>query len=289
MQELKYGFIGGGAIGQAMGSSLRKAGRHVEFWDHNNELCSADSLDDLVESSDVIILAIPSGGVRDTLRKIEAHDKVVLTVAKGVEDGFVTMDKVLGEELDPSNNFGVIYGPMLAAEISAGEGGFGVLATNSPRVAGDICNDFTIGGIRLEASDKLADVAACGTLKNIYALGLGIADGLDFGMNAKAALTVRMVSEMQQVLHALQLDQSTALIDCGLGDLLSTGWGDTSYNRQVGEDVGSGATEGLGGEGLNSLMQVGSVIELSNFPILNRIHHIIVAKAPAEELNDTIR
>lgn len=286
----RYGIIGAGAIGQALGACLRRAGMEVLFWDQDESKASVASPHELARHSSVIILAIPSGVVRSALKSISSElnpEHTILTVAKGVEKGFVTMDKVLQAELSKDSSYGIIYGPMLAGELFAGEGGYGVIA--SSQNLGQIVGDFAGGGLRLTVSTQLAAVTMCGVLKNIYALGLGVADGLDLSMNAKAALTVDMVSEMQRILQHLQLPEEVALQHCGLGDLLATGWGDASYNHHIGEEIGGGAVAGLGGEGLNSLMEIPSILELTNFPIINSLHHIIVSKAPAEQLSDLVR
>lgn len=288
-ETVTYGIIGAGAIGQALGATLRRAGREVVFWDQDEAKASTASAQELTKQSSVVILAIPSEAVRPVLKQIapDIHQgHTVLTVAKGVERGFVTMGEVLTQELGENCTYGVIYGPMLAGELMANEGGYGVLAVNK-NVEG-ATRDFAVGGLKLEQSQELTAVSLCGVLKNIYALGLGIADGLDASMNSKAALTVQVIGEMQQILRHLQLPESVALEYCGLGDLLATGWGDTSYNRHVGEEIGNGARANLGGEGLNSLLEIPAALELTNYPILHCLHHIIVNKAPAEQLIELI-
>lgn len=283
----KYGIIGAGAIGQALAAVLKQSGRQISFWDLEPAKRSVQSLPELMQKSNVMILAVPSGALRKILVDIKDgldEDHIVLTVAKGVESKFVTMDKVLKSELPSKQNFGLIYGPMLAAEVMAGDGGSGFLATERP--AGDILADFKTGGLHLEPTSDVATVAACGTLKNIYALGLGVLDGMQAGTNAKAAMTVRMAAELAAVLGKLQLDRSLAYSQCGLGDLLATGWGSTSYNHHIGIEIGGGETDGLSGEGLNSLMEIPSVVDIANFPILSSLHHIIVNKAPAEQFRD---
>lgn len=284
-----YGIIGAGAIGQALGATLRRGGKEVQFWDRDETKSSVKTVAELAKSSSVIILAIPSVGVREATRKLKqnlGHGHLVLTVAKGVEDGFVTMDAVLEDELAGLAQYGVMCGPMLAGELIANEGGYATLATTSPQPS--IIADCKAGALILEQSTELKAVATCSVLKNVYALGLGVADSLDLSMNSKAALTVNMTHEMRSVLRQLQLDQEIALGYSGLGDLLATGWGDASYNHHVGEEVGAGKLTGLTGEGHNALMQIDSVLDLASFPILNCLHHIIVSKAPADELLDTL-
>lgn len=284
-----YGIIGAGAIGQALAAVLKQSGRQILFWDLEPAKRSVHSLPELMQKSNVIILAVPSGALRKILVDIKGglnEGHIVLTVAKGVEPKFVTMDQVLKSELSAGQNYGLIYGPMLAGEVLAGSGGYGLLASKKP--ANDIVSDLRSGGLHVAATGDVATVAACGTLKNIYALGLGVLDGMQAGTNAKAAMTVRMTAELAAVLGKLQLDRSLAYSQCGLGDLLATGWGSTSYNRRIGIEIGNGETDGLSGEGLNSLMEIPNAIEIANFPIINSLHHIIVNKAPTEQFCDLI-
>ncbi len=291
-ESLHYGFIGAGNIGQALGAALRAAKCQVDFWDSDPSLCTIKSQSSLAEQCSVIILAIPSSAVRSVLSELKPHlspSHIVLIVAKGVETGFTTMDQVCEDELGANSNYGFLYGPMLAGEVKAGQSGYGILATEYIGISGQIVTDLANGHVFVHQSDKVRDAVLCAALKNIYALGLGIADGIQLGINAKAQLTVAMLIEMRDVLINLQLDGNMVFTSCGLGDLLATGWGDASYNHRVGEAIGEGATSGLGGEGLNSLMELPSVVEISNFPILNSLHHIIISKAPAEQLSGLIR
>lgn len=289
-EHTTYGIIGAGAIGQALGATLRRAGRKAEFWDQDTSLCTAKSPAELTKQSNVLILAVPSNAVRPVIKELKPHlsKHTVLTVAKGVEAGFVTMDEVFAAELDDSTHYGFLYGPMLAGEVKAGERGYGTLASKRTDTASQIVADLAAGSLFITQSEQVHDIVLCAVLKNIYALGLGVADGLDLGMNTKAQLTVNMLEEMRQILRKLQLDDDLAYGSSGLGDLLATGWGSASYNHHVGEAIGEGATSGLGGEGLNSLMEIPAILELSNFPILNSMHHIIINKAPADELLDTL-
>ena len=289
-KQTTYGIIGAGAIGQAIGATLRRANRTVAFWDQDPSLCTAVSITKLAEQCGVVILAVPSNAVRPVIRELKPHlsGHMVLTVAKGVEAGFVTMDEVFEAELDDGTHYGFLYGPMLAEEVKAGERGYGMLASKRTDTTSQIVADLAAGSLFVKQSEQVHDIVLCAVLKNIYALGLGVADGLDLGMNTKAQLTVNMLEEMRQILRRLQLDGDLAHSTSGLGDLLATGWGEMSYNHRVGEEIGQGSKRGLGGEGLNSLMEIPAILELSNFPILNSMHHIIINKAPADELLDTL-
>ncbi len=290
-EQNRYGIIGAGAIGQALGASLRRAEKEVLFWDRDPSKSGVEDLTQLAKNTHAIILAIPSAGVRDVLGKLRRslgeNTHTVLTVAKGVETGFVTMDAVLQDELGKECAVGVLCGPMLAGELIANEGGYGTLATNAPQP--HIIADFKAGGLSLQPSRELRAVAVCSVLKNIYALGLGVADSLDVGMNTKAALTSRMLAEIQLILAHLQLPTAVALQYCGLGDLLATGWGEASYNHHVGEQIGESSLAQPSGEGYNALMEISAVLELSNFPIIASLNHVIINKAPADELLDALK
>jgi len=291
---LSYGIVGGGAIGQALALALQPAQRQVLIWDKEPAKSNTESLQTLSQRSQVIILAVPSFAVRTVLRDIKKlipQGSCVLTLAKGVEPGFVTMSEVLEEELGDKHTFGVICGPMLAEDITKGLGGSGILALSDKHAAADtIVKDFERGGLHLSNSPTLEATCLSGVLKNIYSLGLGMLDGLDAGTNRKAALTVQSLEEMRQIMIQVgNHDEYVVYGLCGLGDLLATGWGESSRNRQTGQTIADGKRLDLNSEGLNSLREIDGVLEPADFPIINCLRHIVLNNAAAEQLLEVIR
>lgn len=291
--ESTYGIVGGGAIGQALGLALTTANKTVLFWDQDKAKSTTESIDNLVEQSTILILAVPSSAVRSVLGTISVlinPNHVVLTLAKGVEAGFITMEKVLLDELPASTPYGLVYGPMLAEEISSNQSGYGVLAASCDNTStATLIKDFAAGNIHLQYSSDIESVAVCGTLKNIYAMALGVIDGLKVGANTKAMFTAECVDEMRRIIHKLGLNEHVAYDACGLADLLATGWSRSSRNRKIGQSLVNSKQPIMEGEGLNSLAELSKHTPLDSFVIAQTLHQIINAKASAEQILDHVR
>jgi glycerol-3-phosphate dehydrogenase (NAD(P)+) len=262
------GFIGAGALGGAIGKRL-EAGYKVTYWDVNPALATAESLDDLAASSDLILICAPSGVNRLIAREIaqavpEGPGPVVMSLAKGVEPNFATMDQVLQEELGTRFTTGVISGPMLAGEIAAGHNSGAVVAASDLETATAVAAVLGQAGLLTQTSTDPTGVARCGALKNVYALVLGLADGLKFSYNSKSILTALAIDELSRVLAHLGSDPSLSHSLAGLGDLLTTGWSGASFNWRVGLERGQGGGTAKG-EGVKTLMALAEVIPIEQF------------------------
>jgi len=277
----KVGIVGGGAIGSAIGQTMHEVGVSVVYWDIDPSKATIGSLPELLEYAPVIFLAIPSKADRAVLGTIADHltgsaRPLVISVSKGVEPGFVTIDKVLAEGSKDKFDYGLLYGPMLAKEISEGKHGHGVLATNTDRWHGL----FAIPDIRLRTtySTDLHSVALSGPLKNIYSLGLGLSDGLSLGFNTKGMLTLEAANEMKRLVAELGGDPVVVEGLAGLADLVATGWSGSSFNYQAAYGLAAGkhTHEGTKGEGVGALREISSVVDISSYPLLHVLHQIFI-------------
>ncbi|MEK7059581.1 MAG: NAD(P)-dependent oxidoreductase [Patescibacteria group bacterium] len=271
----KLGVVGNGNIGSALGQVFADCGWRVEYFDAITSKRTVDSLSELADKSDVIIIAAPSWVNREVAEglKPSAKGKLVLTVAKGVEAGFVTMDKVLEQVADGKFDHGVVYGPMLAAEIAKGKPAALLVATKGKQ--------WTTG---LSANSQLTihycedpySVALCGALKNIYAVALGINDGLELGHNSKGALAVAIIEEFGRLLQDLGGDPKQALGLAGIGDILATGWSDSSFNHRIGRLIVKDPAGSVPrGEGISSLSEVSSKLKLADYPVIQTLYSIV--------------
>jgi glycerol-3-phosphate dehydrogenase (NAD(P)+) len=271
------GIIGGGALGGAIGKRLHQTGLRVKYWDVNADLRTASSLDELVSSHPVILICTPSQTNRLIARDVcqvnkQGSGPAVISLAKGVEAGFITMDAVLASELVNRFEYGIISGPMLATEISAGLSAGSTIATTSQVLTAQLSDLFSQAGFITDTTDDLAGVARCGVLKNIYALGLGLADGLKLGYNFKSAFSVKAIEEYAKLLKYLGSDPNLAYSMAGLGDLLTTGWSAKSYNWRTGEQwIKTGVAKG---EGINALKQLSQSVSLSDYPVAHALESI---------------
>ncbi len=274
----RIAIIGAGAIGTAVGDLLKLAGKTVALWDKDPAKSNGNSLAATIAQAQVIILAVPSWANQPAAAAIppllSAQDHpLVITLAKGVEPGFVTMDKVLARAAKQKFDCGLLYGPMLAEEIAGGKQSYGLLAVSDLKWRG--CLDG-VKGLCLAYTHDVSSVAVAGTLKNIYALGFGICDGLNLGSNTKGALALKSVREMRGVLTVMDLDPGLAESYAGLADLLATGWSETSFNYRIGKALAEGLTsnEHTQGEGVNAVKEITSVLEISRFPVMDAIYQV---------------
>lgn len=192
----------------------------------------------------IIVLAVPSQYLRSVLRRIKTHgfpkQAVFVSVVKGIEiKSLKRMSEVVHEELGPIS-LGVLSGPTIAHEVAKNLPTTAVAASHNQQIRELIQDTFMAEQFRVYTSDDVIGVELGGSLKNIIAIACGIADGLGFGTNTKAALLSRGLAEMARLGAALGAKAKTFSGLTGLGDLVTTCASPISRNRTVGEQIGKG-------------------------------------------------
>jgi glycerol-3-phosphate dehydrogenase (NAD(P)+) len=162
-------------------------------------------------------------------------------MCKGLElETFKTPAEIVAEEL-PGLACGVLSGPTFAGEVAQGKPAAVVLAVGNDSVRGrDYQQAISNSSLRVYLSGDVHGTELGGTLKNVYAIGVGLCDGLQLGDNAKAALLTRSLNEMVQLGCVLGGQKETFFGLSGFGDLVATCSGAWSRNRTFGERVGRG-------------------------------------------------
>jgi glycerol-3-phosphate dehydrogenase (NAD(P)+) len=192
--------------------------------------------------ADVIMLACPSCGLRPLVEKIVGkldsawRSPTFISLVKGLEQHtLLRPSQVLGERL-PGRAYGVLSGPTNAREIARSLPSAAVLATT---LDGDAARQLqavmSSHVFRIYLSEDVVGVELGGILKNVYAIGAGICDGMGFGDNAKASYLTRALQEMMRIGNAAGGRPETFLGLSGLGDLDATAHGEWSRNRAFGE------------------------------------------------------
>lgn len=290
----QFGIIGGGELGSALGEALTKAREQVLYYDVVASRTTTSSIEDLVRSCPVMLLCIPSWATTQVLKQISkaAHpgdDRVVITLSKGVEKGFVTMDAVLRKELPASVDIGVLYGPMIAEEIARGRHGAGVLALSNTKWYKPLRQTFAAAGVSIEASGDMRAVALCSVLKNMYAISFGLIEGMHAGLNVKGKLAVMVLQEMKQILSDQQADPRVAEGLAGLGDLLATGFSEDSFNYRIGKSLAEGIADShIKSEGLVSLDELSRAVDLKKYQVLHTVSQILFHYAAPTKLTELI-
>nr|WP_206198652.1 NAD(P)H-dependent glycerol-3-phosphate dehydrogenase [Zoogloea dura] len=202
---------------------------------------------DLAEAAqaDLHLVVTPLAGLRDTARalRLAAPDTPLLWACKGLEAGTTKLPhQIVAEELGPDAPCGVLSGPSFAAEVAQGLPAAITLAAGNIDFASHWVQALHNNRLRLYANDDLVGAEVGGAVKNVMAIAAGVADGMGFGLNARAALITRGLAEITRLGIALGARRDTFMGLAGLGDLVLTCTGDLSRNRRVGLMLAEGKT-----------------------------------------------
>ena len=198
----------------------------------------------------VVIWATPSQRLRENVRnvlpKLTPGDTVHASAAKGLEKGsHLRMTQVLSQELELAGRqarVGAVSGPNIAREVARGLPATTVVASADQPVRERLQESLNSSSFRVYTNEDVVGVEVGGALKNVIAIAVGTATGLDVGDNARAALMTRGLSEIARLGVAMGASPATFSGLAGLGDLLATASSPRSRNRTVGERIGSGMT-----------------------------------------------
>ena len=208
-------------------------------------LLATSSLEEAVTGAGVIVMGVPSHGFRDILTQVAGHadaDASVISLAKGVEQGTLKrMTEVIADVM-PAHRAGVLTGPNLAKEILAGFPAASVVAFEDDTVCVELQSVFSTDVFRVYRNSDVVGCEVAGALKNVMAIASGMADGMGFGDNTRAALITRGLAELSRLGIALGGDPLTFSGLAGMGDLVATCISKQSRNRFVGEQLGRGRT-----------------------------------------------
>jgi glycerol-3-phosphate dehydrogenase (NAD(P)+) len=205
------------------------------------------SLRDLTALADLVIVATPMAGLRGMLAHVSDCPAPVAWLCKGFESATASASwGLLAHEIQaqvaPGLQAGVLSGPSFALEVARGQPTALVAASAHEPVRSALVTAFHSPTVRVYANDDIVGVEVGGAVKNVLAIATGLCDGLNLGLNARAALITRGLAEMTRLGVALGAKPETFMGLSGLGDLVLTATGDLSRNRQVGLALAGGQT-----------------------------------------------
>ena len=216
---------------------------------------SVDSGEHAFEGAQLVVVAVPSHTVRHNLERAGPFvppGAAVVSAVKGLEVGSgLRISEVIAQCLPPlslgasrpqgrAEAVCVLSGPNLSAEVAAGLPAAAVIACIDLSLAARVQRAFMAPAFRVYTSGDVVGVELAGALKNIFAIGAGLADGLGFGDNAKAALLTRGLAEMTRLGQALGAQPLTFAGLAGMGDLIATCYSDLSRNHRLGRELAAG-------------------------------------------------
>ncbi|MFM9913386.1 MAG: NAD(P)H-dependent glycerol-3-phosphate dehydrogenase [Methylophilaceae bacterium] len=306
---MKIAVLGAGAWGTAL--ALQIAREHeVVLWTRNTEHMAEmqashanqrylagfpfpasikleASFESAINAVDLILAAVPTNGLRQILKNIRAAHCTtpVVWACKGLEASSAKMlYEVAAEELSAEAHWGILSGPSFAEEVAAGLPAAVTVASKDADVARDFASAFHGGNLRVYHSTDVIGVAVGGALKNVIAIASGICDGMGCGLNARAALLTRGMTEITRFGVALGGKAETLMGLTGVGDLILTATGSLSRNYKVGMALAKGKTleqilADLGhvAEGVSTAREVArKAKELGiDMPITNEVNRVL--------------
>ena len=230
-------------------TELRNAKFHSDLFSGitlPRQLSITSSLSEALADAKAVILAVPSQRMRQNIKAVAGYlsgSMLVVSAAKGLElDSNQRMSQVIADEVNPDfwSNICVLSGPNLSQEILRGLTAAAVVAAQDEAVARKAQRLLNTPSLCLYTNTDVIGVELGGALKNIIALGAGIADGLGYGDNAKAALITRGLTEITALGVALGANPLTFSGLTGLGDLVTTCSSPLSRNHYVGVELARG-------------------------------------------------
>ncbi|HUS60810.1 MAG TPA: NAD(P)H-dependent glycerol-3-phosphate dehydrogenase [Acidimicrobiales bacterium] len=208
-------------------------------------LGSTSDLQAAVRGADVVVMGVPSHGFREVLHDAAgaiSSGTPVMSLTKGVEQGSLMRMTEVIRDVAPHAAPGVLTGPNLAKEVMAGYPAASVVAFEDEQMAADLQALFSTDTFRVYTNPDVVGCEVAGALKNVMAIASGMADGLGFGDNTRAALITRGLAELTRLGVALGGQPLTFSGLAGMGDLVATCISHQSRNRYVGEQLGGGRT-----------------------------------------------
>lgn len=260
--------IGAGSWGTALSVALHKNGHALTIWSalvpeiemlketHEqkeklpgvilpDDIIFTTDLKEAIEGKDMLVLAVPSPFTRSTAQSMKPYvedGQLIVSVAKGIEeDTLMTLTEIIEEEI-PQCETAVLCGPSHAEEVGAELPTITVAGAKTQKTAELVQNTFMSEVLRIYTSPDVLGMEIGGSLKNVIALAAGMADGLGYGDNTKAALITRGVLEMGRLALAMGAKFETISGLTGMGDLIVTCASKHSRNRRAGYLIGQGYT-----------------------------------------------
>ncbi len=215
-------------------------------------LAATSRLDEALEGASLVVVAVPSHGVRGVLEAgagAVARDAVVLSLTKGLEEASLRRTSEIVAACWPGRDVGVLTGPNLAEEVRHGQPTASVVAMADESIGRELQELFATESLRVYTNPDVVGCEIAGVVKNVMAIACGMAVGLGFGDNTRAALITRALAEIARLGVSLGGEPLTFSGLAGLGDLVATCTSEKSRNFRVGLGLGRGRSleEALGG------------------------------------------
>ncbi len=311
--SIKVGVVGAGSWGTALANLLAVKGYIVHWWVFEKDLCQqleqtrensvflpgitlsenlrpTNDMALTVEDKDLVLVVVPSHVMRAVTLQMADHigpHTILVSASKGIEnDTLLTMDGVISQALGGigDERFAVLSGPSFAREVAQGLPTVVTVASKSLECAQKVQHVFATPNFRVYTHNDVIGVELGGSVKNVIAIAAGMVDGMGLGLNTRAALITRGMTEIRRLGLAMGAHPRTFTGLAGIGDLVLTCTGDLSRNHTVGKKIGAGmklrevlADMRMVAEGVKTASSVYALsLKLGvEMPISHAIYHIL--------------
>lgn len=304
--KTNFAVLGAGNVGTALALVLAGHGSPVRMYSiepevteainrrHSNDkylagvklprnISADDDIAAVLKGADAVILAVPSFALKEVVAKAAPHLKptaVIGTITKGLDPENLLPLGASAERLLPAanrRNYCLIGGPAIANEIARRMPSAVVVASHNPKAARRLADAFHGEVFKAGTSPDVIGVGYAMALKNVYAISLGLTQGLGFPMNSQALILTQAIMEMGRFLKACGADPETAMSLAGLGDLLVTGLSSHGRNRTYGEKLVSAKAKDPKALGLTTVEGINAA------PVVKKLAKKHKLKAPLFE------
>ncbi|MDH3327114.1 MAG: NAD(P)H-dependent glycerol-3-phosphate dehydrogenase [Gammaproteobacteria bacterium] len=319
----KIAVIGTGSWGTALAVLLARNGLSVNFWGRNTahlqeiekSRCNSKylpnikfpekleihtSIESCINNVNEILLVVPSSGIRETLNLVQPYisksNSKIAIASKGLEqDNLKLLHDVVLDVLGNDTDVCILSGPTFAMEVAKGLPTAITVASNNQHLATTFATHLSNDHFRAYTSDDIIGVEIGGAVKNVMAIAAGIADGLGFGANTRAALITRALAEISRLGQKLGGKQETFMGLAGLGDLILTCTDNQSRNRRVGLGLAEGKSIeqiqielGQVAEGISTTKKIFELAKTLDIemPIVQEVYNVLyMNKTPTQAVH----
>ncbi len=267
--HLRLGVVGAGSWGTALANLLACKGYAIDLWVFETEVCRqiekqhenkvflpgvtlsenlrpTNDLSRVVAAKDLVLVVVPSHVMRTVVGEMADRldpATLLVTASKGIENQtHLTMNGVILDVLQgwPERQLAVVSGPSFAEEVARKAPTVVTAASTDMVTAAKVQSVFVTPYFRVYTNTDVVGVEIGGAIKNVIAIAAGVIDGLGLGLNTRAALITRGLTEIQRLGRRMGADPRTLAGIAGVGDLILTCTGDLSRNHTVGKKIGEG-------------------------------------------------
>ena len=326
IKKTRIGVVGGGSWGTALAKLLADKGFDLDLWVFEPEvreqiekerenkiflpniklpenIIPSNDLGKVVQDKDLVLVVVPSHCMRDIAGKMKdfiSIETILVTASKGIENKtHLIMTQILSEKIDffPKENLVALSGPSFAKEVAKKVPTVVAAASINRDSVEYVQKIFSCPTFRVYVNDDPIGTQLGGAMKNVLAIAAGICDGMKMGLNPRAALITRGLTEMNRLGTKLGADSLTLAGLAGVGDLLLTCTGALSRNYTVGKQIGEGkklneiiSEMRMVAEGVKTTR---SVYNLSkklgvDLPICNEVYKVLFEDIPVKETVDRL-